>query len=122
MFYPTKMEKVRIIGVKRVVSDVVAKLHELGVVEISVADYKAVEPGRPLDNYTELSNHLIFVRAIKGMLSSQRSEDKTISLEDFKKQFELLPEFVSKLNGFSKNQFDSLKSGLTKYIESVNEL
>lgn len=76
MLNPVRMQKVRIIALKSVLSLLIKKLHELGLVEISVSNYEKLEKGRPLDYFDQVSKELVRIRAIKGML-----ENKEVKVE-----------------------------------------
>ncbi|MBI2079304.1 hypothetical protein HYT84_00945, partial [Candidatus Micrarchaeota archaeon] len=68
MFYPVKMQKVRIIVIKSLIDEIVKKLHELGLVEINVFENEQVEKGIPLERHNEISQYLIKIRGIKNSL------------------------------------------------------
>ncbi len=70
MMKPIKMQKVRIIGLKSILHDLIKSLHEVGLVEIKVSDYTSLglEGGRPLEAFNIISEQLVRIRSIKTML------------------------------------------------------
>ncbi|MDO8553877.1 MAG: V-type ATPase 116kDa subunit family protein [Candidatus Micrarchaeota archaeon] len=78
MFKPAKMQKVRIIALKSVISEVIKLLHELGLVEITVSHYEHLEHGRPLEYYNEVSEQLVNIRALKSLLT----KSSTVAIEN----------------------------------------
>lgn len=70
MLKPVKMQKVRIIGIKGILTTLIKELHESGFVEVNQIDYNAagLETGRPLDTFNAVSEKLVRIRAIKSML------------------------------------------------------
>ncbi len=68
MLNPVRMQRIRIIALKSVLPELIKKLHELGLVEITVSNYKDLEKGRPLTYFDDISKELVRIRAIRSML------------------------------------------------------
>lgn len=70
MMKPVKMQKVRIIGLKTVLQNLIRSLHETGVIEIRISDYNSVglDGGRPLDVFNTISERLVRIRSIRTLL------------------------------------------------------
>lgn len=143
MLKPAKMQKVRIIGLKTIVSELIKLLHELGLVEITVSDYEGLEGGRPLEFYNDVSEQLVKIRAIKNILivpklasiekmggSQALDQAKLLRLDE---EIKLLNEelsrneseltkindqikTVSKLSGFKDIDFSKLNTNTVSYI------
>ena len=80
MLKPVEMQKIRIVALKSVLDELIKKLHELGLIEISVAKFNGLEQGRPLDYFNTVSEQLVRIRAIKNMLSGKdKNVDEHIS-------------------------------------------
>ena len=143
MFKPAKMQKVRIIALKSVISEVIKLLHELGIVEITVSHYENLESGRPLEYYNEVSEQLVNVRAIKSFLvkpaivtvekmSGKQAVDVARSLKLAEELNSLTAELssnesdltdikgqiktVEQLSGFSDINFSKLKTNSLSYM------
>ncbi|MFH2105968.1 MAG: hypothetical protein ABII22_01800 [Candidatus Micrarchaeota archaeon] len=113
------MQKVTLVGVKNVIPDLIKQLHTLGIMEITMTEYDGIESGRPLDNYTLISEQLVFVRAIKNMLTSKKSDEskQVSSVPQFDQQMDSLHSFVSKSHAFNGTDFRKMKTDFTNYIE-----
>ncbi len=76
MLKPIKMQKIRIIGLKSILSPLIKELHEAGLIEIKVIDYSAsgLEQGRPLEVFNALSEKLVRLRAVKAMMIKQAED------------------------------------------------
>jgi len=124
MFYPVEMQKIRIIGVKSIAPDLISKLHELGVVEITSSEIEGVESGRPLENYSVVSAHLVFIRAIRSVLNPKIKTDIKFSVDinQLNSNFDALGNFVSKYNKFKELDFSKMKNDLLKYFNLLSEL
>ena len=71
MLRPVRMQKIRIVALKSVLSLLIKKLHELGLVDLVVSHYDTLEKGKPLAYFDEVSQELVRIRAIKSMLTPQ---------------------------------------------------
>ena len=68
---PVKMEKVRLLLPKSQLEEVIAALHDLGMVEIATAEYAGLGQGKPLEKYDAVAEQLIRIRAIKRALAGE---------------------------------------------------
>lgn len=69
MFYPSKMQKVRIIGANRSAKQMIGRLHELGVVEIRpIGHAEGIDTSRPLGEHEAIATELLRIRAMMNAL------------------------------------------------------
>ncbi len=78
---PVKFHKIRLIGLSSILSELLARLHPLSLLEIKTSHYEGLGTNRPLDSFELLSEKLLFVRTLKSQLKSVPVEDELLSLE-----------------------------------------
>ncbi|MEM2963594.1 MAG: V-type ATP synthase subunit I [Candidatus Anstonellales archaeon] len=83
MIKPEKMQKVRIIGLRKDEPHVISTLHELGLLEITAVDTRLnVSREKLLDVYFIVSEHLTRIRGIRSTLIPLSRGKKRLSLEE----------------------------------------
>ncbi len=70
MFRAKEMKRVRILVLKSKAEELIAGLHEAGVMDIRKSAYEGLEDGRPLLSFDELSAELLKLRAILTLIES----------------------------------------------------
>ncbi|MEM4554882.1 MAG: V-type ATP synthase subunit I [Candidatus Anstonellaceae archaeon] len=70
MFWPVRMQKLRLICIKPVAPALVKELHQLSVVHIKDAELPQTSKTGPLATYDEISSRLIRIRSLREMLQN----------------------------------------------------
>ena len=75
MFKTAEMQKIRVIGLRNDLPAIIQRLHELGEVDFRKIGETYFEPGAPLDNFAEVSEQLVRLRAVEQMLPKPKAHE-----------------------------------------------
>ncbi len=74
MFRAAEMRKVRVFALRTALPELIAALHNEGIVEIKKGAFTGLDEGRPLEFFSVVSEQLVRMRAINSMLSKYASK------------------------------------------------
>lgn len=119
---PEKMKKIRIIGLRDCVEDVIRALHETCAIEITDASKKVVKyPGVlendvPLDKYSSVSDSLVRLRSLKALLPKYSAQIKQMGLQQaLTKVPELAPDRMFSYN----TELEELKAKIPELQKQI---
>ncbi len=126
MLKPEKMQRVRLIALRSIATELISELHHLGMVEIQRFQAEGFETGRTVEDYDRISSNLVRIRSIKSMLglSGQYAPDVEMALEKalrFAEDFHIEDELRRKHAALEKanTEIESLQAKL-KDVERLS--
>ncbi len=81
MLRPVEMQKIRLLLPKSIMSTVIARLHDMGIVEITSSENEGLDKGAPLERYDEIAEQLVRIRAIKKALENGNTKPQQMEWE-----------------------------------------
>ncbi len=114
MFKPAKMQKIRLVALNSIAQELVAELHELGVLEISKFNETDLSTNAPFENYSEISSKIVKIRFILNMLGKYQIKDSKKKISE-----EKLDVFEQEVKMLSL-EYSEIKNNLKKYKENLS--
>jgi V/A-type H+-transporting ATPase subunit I len=105
---------VRIFALNSVVDALIAKLHELGMVDITTAESKGLQTGAPLESFNTISTQLVRLRALKANLPKRNGGEQTFNPHALKDATAIT--FDEKLKSYY-SEIAKLENEIAKYNE-----
>ncbi len=119
MLRPERMSRVSVTAAKRVQSEVIETIHDLGLLHVTEYDdsWDGFEPGDPVDGADRKAERLVTVRALESILDVDEDDvgrtDRLLTEEDLDERLEEIRTEV--------NELDERRDDITDRLRSVEE-